>query len=479
MAPIALFLCLVFIAGLLARDIKRRKSVNGWAIWIPTILLLIVGSRPVSVWIGAGTPSSSPTGLSNDAERSPIEQVFYLSVLLGGLLVGYSRRVQWKRFFGANTALMVFYCYFAISLLWSDDPFGSTKRLVKDFGMLFVVAIILSEKDPLQAIRAVYVRCACVLFPLSVVLIRYFPSYARDYSRGGEPMYTGVTMQKNSLGEIVLVFSLFLLWDWLEVRRANAARGWGAIPWERIVLLLMGVWLLNMSQSKTALVCLLIGAALTMRSGWLASRRVSRIVLFAALCTPFLLFFYQQFSSFIAPVVEALGRDMTFTGRTDIWEHITATTVNPIIGAGYWNFWGGRGGMAIIQAMHTPVPNAHCGYLDIYLDGGVIGLFVLLCFLVACGRRLVKKVHVDRFQKIRFAILIVLIIYDLSESMFARLSPLWVTSLLMLVDFPALRARARNPRVILKSNERSDRSLAIVQDPVASMSVPTFRGEPI
>ena len=30
-----------------------------------------------------------------------------------------------------------------------------------------------------------------------------------------------------------------------------------------------------------------------------------------------------------------------------------------------------------MQAMNTGIPSAHCGYLDIYLDGGLFGLFLL------------------------------------------------------------------------------------------------------
>ena len=70
--------------------------------------------------------------------------------------------------------------------------------------------------------------------------------------------------------------------------------------------------------------------------------------------------------------MHALGRNATFTGRTQIWEHINIDTVNPLFGSGYWNFWGGPGGERINQEMQSLIPNAHNGYLDIYLDGGAI-----------------------------------------------------------------------------------------------------------
>jgi len=445
MAPLALLLSLILIAWLLVRDCRRRTSVSA-AIWIPTLFLLIVGSRPVSLWLGGGVVRGT---MGNDAERSPLDQVFYLSIIVGSWIIASSRRVNWHKLLTANTALIPLYLFFAISVLWSGDPVGSSKRLFKDFGMLFVISAILSEKDPLEAIRAVYVRCACVLFPLSVVFIRYFPTIARYYSIAGEEMLTGVTTQKNTLGEIILVFSLFLIWECLERRSAGGRRMSRQIPWDCLALLLMAAWLLYMSQSKTALICLLIGVGLVARKGWLASRMTSGIVLLAALSAPVLMFFEQRFSSTIAPLVEAVGRDTTFTGRTNIWEHITFTTVNAFVGAGYWNFWGGKGGLAISQAMGTTVPNAHCGYLDIFLDGGVIGLALLLCLLVASGRRLIASFHVNRYQQVQFAVLIVMILYNLTESTFFRLSPTWFTTLLVIIVFPSLKTRVRKSQASL------------------------------
>jgi O-antigen ligase len=150
---------------------------------------------------------------------------------------------------------------------------------------------------------------------------------------------------------------------------------------------------------------------------------------------------------------------MTFTGRADIWDHITLSTVNPLIGAGYWSFWGGPGGFAIDQAMKTTVPNAHDGYLDIYIDGGFIGLTMLLVMLVASGLRIVKRLELkdrlaNRYALFRFAILIVAICYNLSESQFARMSMIWFTTLLMFVEFPQNPNSARVPTAVAPAEAR-------------------------
>ena len=363
---------------------------------------------------------------------------------------------------------MLFYLYFALSVLWSSDPSGSIKRIIKDFGVVFLAGLIFTEKDPLQALRAIYLRCAFLLLPLSVVFVKWFPGYGRAYGSGGEMMFTGVTTQKNSLGEIVMIFTLFLIWDYLETRSATKKLSFTRLPWYLIILLLNGAWLLRLSQSKSSLVCTAVGVFLCVRSGRLLSKFVSRLTLVAALSLPFVIFFAQRFSEVIAPLLHALGRDLTFTGRSEIWTHITLETVNPIYGYGFWNFWGGPGGMRVNEAMHGVIPNAHNGYVDMYLDGGFIALIILYFMLIVCGHRIGKLLKVGRdpahFHRIRFAILIALIIFNVSESAFGRMGPIWFTSLILLWNFPA-------KSMVAKVKSSSQRRAESVFDPIPAAAM--------
>jgi O-antigen ligase len=117
--------------------------------------------------------------------------------------------------------------------------------------------------------------------------------------------------------------------------------------------------------------------------------------------------------------------------------------VNPIIGCGYWIFWGGPKGRAISDSIAWKIPNAHCGYIDLYIDGGVCALFFLFCMLAAYGFRLVKRGHGDRFQQVRLGMFSAAIVYNLSESSFLRMGLLWFTTLLMIVDFPKMKKTAK------------------------------------
>src|SRR5207253_437707 len=108
---IALTGCVVFVAALLVLDFNRRTSVSA-AMWIPTLLLLVVGSRPLSLWARGGTATA-------EWSESSLDFAFFLIVLAGSWIVSSFRGVKWTSLFAANLAIALCYVYFASSALWS------------------------------------------------------------------------------------------------------------------------------------------------------------------------------------------------------------------------------------------------------------------------------------------------------------------------------------------------------------------------
>src|ERR1700722_17566761 len=119
MAPVAHLLYWTFIVVLLLRDSKRRVGVSA-ATWIPTVMLLVLSSRSPGDWLGLNR--GGWTGFAKDRSGSPIDQVFFASVIAASLTISWLRRVKWSKVFAANSALMLFYGYFVVSCLWSTYP---------------------------------------------------------------------------------------------------------------------------------------------------------------------------------------------------------------------------------------------------------------------------------------------------------------------------------------------------------------------
>ena len=70
-------------------------------------------------------------------------------------------------------------------------------------------------------LRRLVSRVGFLLFPASVLFIKYYGDLGRGYDPAAEPMNTGVTTNKNILGVMVLVISLGTLWHVITLLRAK------------------------------------------------------------------------------------------------------------------------------------------------------------------------------------------------------------------------------------------------------------------
>lgn len=415
MNHIILLACLGVIVWAVRRDRLRRPGLSA-AIWIPTLWVGVLASRPVSAWLGLSG--------GDTLEGSPIDRLFFFGLIFASLIVLARRQAPWGRIFAANWSVVLFYLFLLVTVVWANSPLSSSKRWIKEVGNIFVALVVLTEADPRQAIRAVFVRCACALIPLSIVFIRYFPDLGRRYStHSGELEVTGVTTQKNSLGAMILVCGLVLIWDWLENSRPGVARRPRFERYFSLGLAVAAAWLIYLSDSKTSITCLLLGGGIIAAIRLpVLHRRIS------ALGVYFLVggvgFFLLDWAFGISTaVVSNLGRDMTFTGRTDVWRELLAVRTDPIFGTGFMSFW---------DDLHyrSRLPDwvafsAHNGYLEIYLAAGLLGLGFLSLMILATGRRIHRALASGEvYGVVRFAIFVVVLLANFSESNFACMTPL-------------------------------------------------------
>ena len=425
---------------LIRHDMRLRQFTSS-ALWIPVIHLAIVGSRPVGQWFGGG---SSPGGSSQDGNT--LNLVIFGILNIASLIVLAQRRLNWGLLLKDNKALFLIFFYLALTSLWSPDTFVTLKRITRDFGNVLIALVFLTETDPVKAVRIVFVRLSYILFPLSVLFIRFFPSLGRNFSKGGELMFTGVTSQKNSLGEIVIVFGLILLLDLLEIRKEGSPK---AMKIHRIIrygMMAMALWLLFTCQSQTSLVCVILGVVIFMAAARIVRMRRPRIFLLNSFLILVFLATLDKTFSISSTVVEALGRDMTFTGRTEIWAAVMeqAKNIDPILGFGYCSFWESRLGATVVEDI-TSMITAHNGYLEIYLDGGAVGIVCLLIFLISSVYKTMNDMLGNTyFGRLQFIYCVIAIVYNYTESNFFRFGPLWFTFLLMLISCPPPGRNSQN-----------------------------------
>ena len=427
---LALFICILFILWLFARD-RKLRPMTSWALWIPLLWIMIIGSKPISLWFDVGAQFQR---IEDYTEGSPLDRNASLLLIVVGMVALLRRRIDWGRVFASNRWVFAFFFYCLVSLIWSDYPFVGFKRWIKDVGNIVMVLIILTESDHVQAAKAVLARYTSFAIPLSVVFIKYFSGLGRYYNPfSGEAGYCGIASNKNELGCALFICGVFWVWDLLEMRSAgNRNRKTDRIDLlVRIALLLMLGWLMDKANSMTALMCLIIGAGIVLFMRFPFARRQVRYLGTYSLVVGLLIIALYTVPGIFETSMEMLGRDTTLTGRTDIWVACLSVPINPILGAGYRSFWQSPGTQRIFEQYYWRPVQAHNGYLEAYLNGGLVGVCLLIAMIISTGSKLKKELLLgSSFGILCFSFLVVGVFYSWTEALFNQLSIVWLIMLM-------------------------------------------------
>ena len=427
---LALLLCCPLIIWLWKRD-QRGRLPSSKALWVPLFWLLVLGSRPISWWLGIGGSNGATDA---DLEGNVFDRILYLVQVFLAICIVARRDVDWMAIVRENKALVLFFLFLLATALWAEYPFVVFRRWFKEVGGVFVILVLLTEINPLDAIKTTFARCAYILFPLSIVFMKYFPGIGKGYSKGGIPMITGVSDQKNGLGVLILVLGLVLISTLFAGETREEAPLTKGRRLTIALTLAMGLWLLFLSDSKTAQICLALGTMIVLghRLPWL--KQSPRRVLILCIAVLPLCLLADNLFNISDTFLRLINRTPTLTERTQIWQAIKQNPVNPITGAGYMMYWDLHKGLTIDQKFYD-IKSAHNGYLETYLDGGILGLFTLAILLLGVGWRSGREfLRGTEYGRISFAFFVVMLLHNVSEATFARRSPLWFAFLVFCID---------------------------------------------
>ena len=422
--PLALLLWLALLVGLLRFDLwllrfdTARAPKTSLALWVPVIWIFIVGSRLPSQWLGTDVEQAAAQAFE---EGSTSDSIIYSALILLAIGILMSRYFKWGDFAARNLALTAYLSFALVSALWSDYSFIAVKRWVRDLGTYLMILVVLSDPLPLEAVRTLLRRLCFLLIPLSILLIKYYPNMAKGYDQWtGMPEYYGVTTSKNMLGVLCLISGIFFFWD--TVTRWSERKEWRT---KRIILvnvafIAMTLWLLDMSNSATSRLCLVLGCLVIAAAHSKTSKRhpaFLEVLIPVVVCLYLVLAFGFGFD-INAQLAMAVGRDPTLTGRTNIWNAVLSTHTNPLVGAGYETFWLGPR-LKQVWELAGVVNEAHNGYLEVYLNLGLIGLLLLVLFLISSYRTICRHLKtLPRLGSLTLALWAILPFYNVTESAF-------------------------------------------------------------
>ena len=201
-----------------------------------------------------------------------------------------------------------------------------------------------------------------------------------------EGAWRGLTAQKNEFGRTCGLALTFFVIAGIIARPWALGRYWIGACLALVLLLL--------STSKTPITATAVGLCGTLISLLVLSGRIGgvqiaaelRIILLAAIVTVILV----SISWAVPLIVQAMGRDLTFSGRTELWKWAIAIGIDtPWFGSGYRGFWNDKNTIYFFEFFaweHTAdgelsdsfsgPTHAHSGYVDLWLELGWIGVAV-------------------------------------------------------------------------------------------------------
>jgi exopolysaccharide production protein ExoQ len=233
---------------------------------------------------------------------------------------------------------------------------------------------------------------AFVLFLVVSLVAAAIPGIGVTPSGLHEGAWRGFTGQKNEFGRTCgLALTYFVI---LTVLAGPGMRkGF-------ILAASMALTLLLLSTSKSPISATVVGLGgtlinLLLLHGWIGRIRLAgeiRLVLFVAITAV-----ATFFAFWLVPlIVEAMGRDLTFSGRTELWKWaIGIGGDTPWFGSGYRGFWNDTNTLYFFEHFawkrspdgelsdsYAGPTHGHSGYVDLWIELGWVGaaLFAVVVY---------------------------------------------------------------------------------------------------
>lgn len=326
------------------------------------------------VFSGSLVEVLTPAGATSSAK------VQALGLLIGGFSFGaLALRGAIPMIVTTYWTVLLPVAFAGMSMMWSVSGGLSLRRLV---GLCVATAFALWFADRFRRIGVFQfiAGAAFLIVVLNVAVAIAVPSMGvhPGLTELGEPnphagAWRGLFFHKNDFGRMMALCAM-ILWIGLATRRQ-----WRLVCGIGVATAYLGV---AGSTSGQAAVLSVVGPAAVYALARLRPLSPAARATVLVLAGPVLAVAYVFSSIAFTLILQALGKDPTLTGRTEIWGGVLqALDGHYLLGGGFgagWDIVGER--LFILTGIL--VGHAHNGYLDLMTDLGIVGLVLMVTFYV-------------------------------------------------------------------------------------------------
>ena len=279
---------------------------------------------------------------------------------------------------GKYPILILFIFYALISVFWSVTWTGT---LYRSLGLLFttIAALYLSRRYSLEEFLQVLFWVSVVTVSASFILVIVWPNLGTDLNPPYNGAWRGIFWHKNHLGNVIPIFNLIFL---LRIFQSP-------IQSFRFGKITAGIFyilsLILIYQAKSAsgyILLLLLHFVFFISVVWVRIyRRLTPshywIMLIVFLAGSILVF------SNLELIFGLFNREITLTGRVPLWGYLLSEVFleRPLFGYGFGSLWTMESFRLSTQdfiGWGYQVMIGDNGFLDILLNGGIVGLTLFL-----------------------------------------------------------------------------------------------------
>ncbi|BBD99721.1 O-antigen ligase family protein [Sphingobium amiense] len=351
--------------------ITRPYALEIW-FWAFCIFLL---TTPFTFQLMGENPVDHVSRNMNTMRRADFSQFYiYLVRMFVFAAAVFFALPRWRltiRSLHLIAPILAFLGWIWASVLWSDS-FATTLNSAASLTMLILAGFLIGVRLPAPYAAKALMGSAFLMAIASLAVSLTMPTYgvhqATDAAQSVHAgAWRGVYLHKNHFGQLCGSYLAAVLCCGRQIIR----------PFAKWTLAAVLVFLIVRSTSASAIVLVPLSLSLT-----------CYIVVFnpmeKAFGTVAALAGGLITTLSFSLVLQALGRDPTLSGRTNIWESaFDFISRSPVYGYGYNS--SSYGGFVLELNRLTGLADPHDGYIDLTLGTGAIGLTLFLITVIACG----------------------------------------------------------------------------------------------
>ncbi|MHC5767878.1 MAG: O-antigen ligase family protein [Nostoc sp.] len=301
------------------------------------------------------------------------------------------------------------------SLLWSED-LSSSLTYLRGLIRIYFLAIYLAMRYPLKEQIKLIAWALGVAASLSMLFSAFVPGYIHE-SPELLGMWSGIYGHKNELGYMMA---------WSAGVFLHLALSGHRYRWLMWALCGISICLIILSRSTTSLTILMTMILLLPFYRSLKKTNYKLQVITITSTLMLLMISSILLLNNAETVVGTSGKDLTFNGRSDLWELVISKILErPWLGYGFSGFWTSNAASKL-RATYDWASNAHNGFLELLLELGFVGFLTFAAgfvrfFVMALTRIIsVAKKPEDYWP---MQMLIIIVIVNFSEA--RLLTPSW------------------------------------------------------